>query len=82
MYRMYLFIKSFKFRLFKVDFIGYIRASSVAQTVKSLPVVQETQVQSLGQKNSLEKGMATHSSILAWKITWTEEISRLQSMRS
>ena len=41
---MYLFIKSFKFRLYEVDFIGYIRASSVAQTVKNLPVVQETQV--------------------------------------
>ena len=41
--------------------------------VKSLPAVQETQVQSLGQEAPLEKGMATHSSILAWKIPWTEE---------
>ena len=41
--------------------------------VKNLPAVQETQVQSLGQENTLEKGIATHSSILAWKIPWTEE---------
>ena len=45
----------------------------MAQTVKNLPVVQETQVQSLGQEDPLEKGMATQSSILAWKIPWTEE---------
>ena len=41
--------------------------------VKDLPVIQETWVQSLGQEDSVEKGMATHSSILAWKIPWTEE---------
>ena len=41
--------------------------------VKNLPAVQETQVQSLGQKEPLEKGMATHSSILTWRISWTEE---------
>ena len=41
--------------------------------VKNLPVMQETWVQSLGQKDPLEKGMATHSSILAWRIPWTEE---------
>ena len=45
----------------------------VAQKVKNLPAVQETQVRSLGPKDLLEKGMATHSSILAWKIPWTEE---------
>ena len=45
-----------------------IRASLVAWMVKNLPAVQETQVQSLGQEDSLEKGMATHSTILAWKI--------------
>jgi len=45
------------------------RASPVAQTVKNMPVMQETQVRSLGQEDSLEKGMATHSSILAWKIS-------------
>ena len=50
--------------------------------VKNPPVMQETQVQSLGQEDPLEKGMATHSSILAWKIPWTEEPSGLQSMES
>ena len=53
-------------------------ASLVAQTVKSLPAVQETPVQSLGQEDPLEKGTATHSSILAWRIPWTEEPGRLQ----
>ena len=48
--------------------------------VKHLPTVRETQVQSLGQKDPLEKEMATHSSTLAWKIPWTEEPGRLQSM--
>ena len=47
-------------------------ASLVAQMVKNLPAVQETQVRSLGQDDALEKGMATHSSILAWRIPWTE----------
>jgi len=46
------------------------------------PAMQETQVQSLGQENSLEKGMTTHSSILAWRIPWTEEPGGLQSMGS
>ena len=50
--------------------------------VKKLPVVQETQVQSLGQEDTLEKGVATHSSILAWEIPWAEEPVRLQSMES
>ena len=54
--------------------------SLVAQTVKRLPTMQETQVQSLGWDDFLEKEMATHSSILAWKIPWTEEPGRLQSM--
>ena len=45
----------------------------MAQTVKHLPAMQETGVQSLGQEDPLEKEMATHSSILAWKISWTEE---------
>ena len=52
-------------------------ASLMAQWVKNLPVVQETWVQSLGQEDPLEKGMATHSSILAWRIPWTEEPGRL-----
>ena len=54
----------------------------MAQTVKNLLAMKETWVQSLGQEDSLEKGMATHSSILAWGITWTEESSRLQSTGS
>ena len=54
----------------------------MAQTVKRLPTVRETQVQSLGRKDLLEKEMATHSSILAWKTPWTEEPGRLQSMGS
>ena len=53
----------------------------MAQMVKSLPAVQESRVQSLGWEDPLEKGMATHSSILAWKIPWTEEPGR-QSMGS
>ena len=48
--------------------------------VKNLPAIQETQVHSLNWEDPLEKGMATHSSILAWRITWTEEPGRLQSM--
>ena len=54
----------------------------MAQTVKNLPAMQETQVQSLGQEDLLEKGMATHSSILACTIPWTEEPGGLQSTRS
>ena len=56
--------------------------SPVAQTVKHLPTVGETWVRSLGQEEPLEKEMATHSSTLAWKIPWTEEPGRLQSMGS
>ena len=52
----------------------------VAQMVKRLPTMQETWVQSLGQEDPLEKEMATHSSSLAWKIPWTEDPGRLQSM--
>ena len=52
----------------------------MAQTVKNLPARQETQVQSLDQEDSLEKGMATHSIVLTWEIPWTEEPGRLQSM--
>ena len=52
----------------------------MAQMVKNLPVMQETLVQSLGWEDPLEKGMATYSSILAWRIPWTEEPGRLQSM--
>ena len=52
-------------------------ASLVAQTVKNLLAVQETWVRSLGQKDPLEEGMATHSSIFAWRIPWTEELGGL-----
>ena len=54
-------------------------ASLVAQTIKNLPAMQETQVQSLGWEDALEKGRATHSSILAWRIPWTEEPGGLYS---
>ena len=52
----------------------------MAQIAKNLPAMQETQVLSLGQEDLLEKGMATYSSTLAWKIPWMEEPGRLQSM--
>ena len=57
-------------------------ASLVAQTVKNPPAVQETWIRSLGQEDPLEEGMATRSSILAWRITWTEEPGQLQSIGS
>ena len=57
-------------------------ASLVAKTVKNLPAMQETWVQSLGWEDLLEKGMTTHSSILAWRIPWTEVPGMLQSMGS
>ena len=55
-------------------------ASLIAQLVENLPAVQETWVQSLGREDPLEEGMATHSSTLAWRISWMEEPGRLQSM--
>ena len=54
----------------------------MAQMVKNLPALQETWVQSLSQEDTLEKGMATHSRILARRISWTEELGRLHSMGS
>ena len=59
-----------------------MRASLVAQLLKYLPAMQETWVRSLGWEHPLEKGMATHFSVLAWTIPWTEEPSKLQSMGS
>ena len=59
-----------------------LETSLVAHTVKHLPTMRETRVQSLGWKDLLEKEMATHSTILAWRIPWTEEPCRLQSMGS
>ena len=58
------------------------QASLVAQMVKNLPAVQDTQAQSLGWEDPLKKGMSTHSGILAWRIPWTQEPGRLQSMGS
>ena len=69
--------------VFKILFIyGCARASLIAQLVKSLPAMQETWVQFLGGEDPPEEEMATHSSILAWRIPWTEEPGRLQSMGS
>ena len=62
-----------------VDLLLYI---VVAQTVKNMPVMQEILVQSLGKEDPLEKGVTTYSSILTWRIPWTEKLSGLQSMES
>ena len=71
------------FYIYQVDYVlGLIWASLMAYTVKNPPVVQETQVRSLGWEDPLEEGTATHSSILAWRIPWTEEPGELQSMGS
>ena len=59
-----------------------LTASLVAQTVKRLPAMEETQVRFLGREDPLEKEMAILSSTLAWKIPWMEELDRLQSMGS
>ena len=56
-----------------------LQTSLVAQTVKCLPTMRESQVQSLGQEDPLEKAMATHSSTLAWRIPWMVEPGRLQA---
>ena len=67
--------------LFRISVMfSFCRASLVAQTVKHLPTMQKTRVQSLGWEDPLEKAMAPHSSTLAWKIPWTEEPGGLQSM--
>ena len=68
-----------KYQFFGAHLSG---TSLVAQLVKTLPAVQETWVRVLGEEDPLEKEMATHSSILAWRIPWTEQPSRLQSMGS
>ena len=69
---------------YKFFFIGLwlLWAPLVAQRIKNLTLTQETWVQSLGGENPLEKGMVTHSSVLAWRILWTEEPGRLHSMVS
>ena len=61
------------------SFVGE-KASLVAQMVKNLPAIQETWVQSLGWEDPVEKEMATYSSILAWRVSWTEEFGGLQFM--
>ena len=63
-------------------YLWLIRASHVAQMVKNLPAMQETQAPSLGWEDPLKEGMATHSSILAWRIPWSEVPGGLQSMGS
>ena len=67
---------------FQMKYLGINRASLVVQMVKHLPTMQETWVRSLGREDPLEKEMATHFSILAWRIPWTEEPGRLQFMGS
>ena len=74
-------IKMFLLFLFYFHY-SFDRTSLVTRTVKHLPTMQETGVQSLGQEDPLEKEMAPHSSTLAWKIPWTEEPGGLQSMWS
>ena len=59
-------------RYLKLSLLETVRASQVVQMVKNLPAAWQTQVRSLGQEDALEKGMATHSSILAWRIPWAE----------
>ena len=71
----YLYINVFVFYIV----YKYLYISLVAQMVKNLPAVQETWVRSLGQEDPLEKGMVTHSNILAWRIPWTEEPGGLWS---
>ena len=66
--------------IFVFDLLYLKGTSLVAQTVKHLPIMQETWVQSLGQEDPLEKAVAPHSSTLAWKIPWMEEPGRLESM--
>ena len=72
--------KSNIFPIYKISAI--LGLSLVAQTMNNLPTVQEIWVRFLGQEDPLEEGMATHSSILAWRIPWTEEPGRLQSTGS
>ena len=67
--------------LYNCSRFGFFGASLMAQLVKNPPTIWETRVRFLGLEDPLEKGMATHSSILAWRISWTEEPGGLQSMR-
>ena len=78
----YLLIDICIMKLYYILHMHTIWNSLVVQMIKNLPAMQETPIWSLGQDDPLEKGMATHSSILAWRIPWTEEPGRLQSMGS
>ena len=69
-------------KLYHLSYQGNPKSSLVAQAVKNLPAMQEAGVQSLGWEDPLEKEMATHSSILGWRISWIEEPGGLQSMGS
>ena len=68
--------------LYSIYIVLGFRITKVAQSVKRLPAIRETRVRFLGQEDPLEKEMAMYSSTLAWKIPWTEEPDRLQSMES
>ena len=74
-------MRAYKWSRFKI-LSAIWRASLVAPSVKNLPAMQETLVRFLGWQDPLEKEMATHCSILAWRILWTEELGRLQPMGS
>ena len=76
------FFNSFYVQFYSIYVQSYHLTSLLAQLIKNLPAVQETQVRFLGQKDPLEKEMAAHSSILAWKIPWTGEPGGLQSTGS
>ena len=76
------FLPILYYQLANITIFEEIYASLVAQRLKRLPGMQETWVRSLGRKDPLEKEMATHSSILAWRIPWRVEPGRLQSMGS
>ena len=82
----YIHVLLYRFFFLVMSFLGFwgffLRASLLAQSIKNLPAVQETWVRSLGWEGPLETEMATHSSILAWKISWTQEPGGLQSMGS
>ena len=82
MHNMYNIYSILSYSIIYQGFILYTRASLVAQMIKSLPAKQKTWVQFLVQEDPLEKGMAIHSNILAWRIPWTEEPGQLQSMGS
>ena len=71
-----------KYKHSQVEFIAGMKGSLVAQTVKRLSMMRETRVRSLGWEDPLEKEMAIHSSTIAWKIPWTKEPGRLQSVGS